>query len=72
MVSSILPPGAVYHPAGIRAYDVTLWGYNGDPVPACVARPMKGGTHLGLLLVHSIHGYEEHMSGNAEALLRLT
>ena len=51
---------------------MTLWGYNGDPVPACVARPMKGGTHLGLLLVHSIHGYEEHMSGNAEALLRLT
>ena len=60
MISRVLPPGAVYHPADIMAYDVTVPGYRGDPVPAYVARP-AGGPHPGLLLVHGIHGYEEHM-----------
>ena len=61
LVSRTLPPGLVYHPADITAYDVTVGGYNGDPVPAYVARPSEGGPHPGLLLVHGIHGYEEHM-----------
>ena len=65
MVSRVLPPGAVYHPAGITAYDVTVRGYNGDPVPAYVARPAEDGPHPGLLLVHGIHGYEEHMKDMA-------
>lgn len=43
------------------AYDVTVRGYRGDPAPAYVARPAGGGPHPGLLLVHGIHGYEEHM-----------
>ena len=65
MVSRVLPPGAVYHPAGITAFDVTVRGYNGDPVSAYVARPTEGGPHPGLLLVHGIHGYEEHMKDMA-------
>ena len=65
MVSRTLPPGLVYHPADITAYDVTVGGYNGDPVPAYVARPSEDGPHPGLLLVHGIHGYEEHMKDMA-------
>ena len=65
MVSRTLPPGLVYHPADITAYDVTVSGYNGDTVPAYVARPSEGGPHPGLLLVHGIHGYEEHMKDMA-------
>ena len=65
MVSRTLPPGLVYHPADIVAYDVTVGGYNGDAVPAYVARPSEEGPHPGLLLVHGIHGYEEHMKDMA-------
>ena len=65
MVAQVLPPGAVYHPAGITAYDVTVQGHNSDQVPAYVARPSEGGPHPGLLLVHGIHGYEEHMKDMA-------
>ena len=65
MVSRVLPPGLVYHPADIMAYDVTVSGYNGDSVPAYVARPSVEGSHPGLLLVHGIHGYEEHMKDMA-------
>ena len=65
MISRVLPPGAVYHPADITAYDVTVAGCNGDPVPAYVARPSEAGSHPGLLLVHGIHGYEEHMKDMA-------
>ena len=65
MVSRVLPPGAVYHPADITAYDTTVSGYGGDAVPSYVARPNEGGPHPGLLLVHGIHGYEEHMKDMA-------
>ncbi len=65
MVSRILPPGFVYHPADITAFDATVRGYNSDPVPAYVARPAEVGPHPGLLLVHGIHGYEEHMKDMA-------
>ena len=65
MVSRTLPPGLVYHPADITAYDITVSGYDGDPLPAYVARPSDGGPHPGLLLVHGIHGYEEHMKDMA-------
>ena len=34
-------------------------------MPAYVARPSEGGPHPGLLLVHGIHGYEEHMKDMA-------
>ena len=47
------------------AYDVTVRGYNADPVPAYVARPAEGGPHPGLALVHGIHGYEEHLKDMA-------
>ena len=65
MASRVLPPGAVYHPADITAYDVSVRGYNGDPLPAYVARPSEGGPHPGLLMVHGIHGYEEHLKDMA-------
>lgn len=65
MVSRVLPPGAVYHPAGITAYDVSVRGYNGDSIPAYVARPSEGGPGPGVLLAHGIHGYEEHMKDMA-------
>ena len=65
MTSRVLPPGAVFHPADIIAYDATVAGHNGDTVPAYVARPSDDGPHPGLLLVHGIHGYEEHMKDMA-------
>ncbi len=65
MISRVLPPGAVYHPADIIAYDATVSGYGGDAVPAYVARPSGEEAHPGLLLVHGIHGYEEHMKDMA-------
>ena len=65
LVSRVLPPGLVYHPADITAYDVTVSGHKGDAVPAYVARPSEDGPHPGLLLVHGIHGYEEHMKDMA-------
>ena len=65
LISRILPPGLVYHPADITAYDVTVRGYHDDTVPAYVARPSEDGPHPGLLLVHGIHGYEEHMKDMA-------
>ena len=68
MVSPILPPGAVYHPADIIAYEVKYPGYNEDPVPAYVARPVATGTHPGVVLVHGVHGYEEHMKDMARRL----
>ena len=71
MVSRALPPGLVYHPADITAYDVAVSGYNGDPVPAYVARPSAEGPHPGLLLVHGIHGYEEHMKDMARRFAAL-
>lgn len=61
MPSSIMPPGVAFHPMQIHAYDVELEGHNGDSVPAYVARPTTDGPHPGLLLVHGIHGYEEHL-----------
>lgn len=61
MPSATMPPGAAFHPAQVHAYDVSLAGHNGDPVPAYVTRPTTDGPHPGLLLVHGIHGYEEHL-----------
>ena len=61
MPSAIMPPGSVFNLAGVKAYDTTYPGFNRDPVPAYVARPAAEGSHPGLLLVHGIHGHEEHM-----------
>ena len=30
MVSPIMPPGLVYHPANIHAYEVHIAGYDGE------------------------------------------
>ena len=61
MPSWIMPPGAGFHPALAHAYDVELSGHNGDRVPAYVARPAAAGSYPGLILVHGVHGYEEHL-----------
>ena len=71
MVSAILPPGVVFHPADIKAHEVKYPGYNGDPLPAYVARPSADGVHPGLILVHGVHGYEEHMKDVARRLAAL-
>ena len=68
MVSPVLPPGAVYHPADIIAYEVKHPGYNEHTVPAYVARPAAAGNHPGVILVHGVHGYEEHMKDMARRL----
>ena len=39
MTSRITPPGAIYSLADMKCYEVTYPGFNGDPVPAYVARP---------------------------------
>ena len=65
MVSQILPPGVVYHPADITAHQVSYEGYGAHEVPAYVARPAAAGPHPGLILVHGVHGFEEHMKDMA-------
>ena len=61
MTSMIRPPGAVYSLTDIRAHDVKYPGYNQTLVPAYMARPAAPGRHPGLIVVHGIHGHEEHM-----------
>ena len=61
MVSQIIPPGAVFHPSQIIAYEVRHPGYESFAVPAYVARPSDPGSHPALILTHGVHGYEEHM-----------
>ena len=61
MVSQIIPPGAVFHPSQITAYEIRHPGYESYAVPAYVARPSSPGTYPGLILTHGVHGYEEHM-----------
>jgi len=61
MATSIMPPGSIYSLGDMKAYEVKYPGYNGDQVPAYVARPVAEGQHPGLVIVHGVHGYEEHM-----------
>ncbi len=60
MTSPILPPGSVYTLTDIKAHDVTYPGHHQDPVPAYMARPAAPGRHPGVIVVHGIHGHEEH------------
>ena len=61
MVSQIMPPGSVFHPSQIHAYEVRHPGYESFAIPAYVARPSTPGPFPGLILTHGVHGYEEHM-----------
>jgi len=61
MVSQIIPPGSVFHPSQILAYEVHHPGYESYGVPAYVARPSGSGAFPGVVITHGIHGYEEHM-----------
>ena len=61
MVSQIIPPGSVFHPSQILAYEVRHPGYESYEVPAYVARPSGSGAFPGVVITHGIHGYEEHM-----------
>ena len=61
MVSQIIPPGSVFHPSQILAYEVHHPGYESYGVPAYVARPSGSGAFPGVVITHGVHGYEEHM-----------
>ncbi|MCZ6866996.1 MAG: dienelactone hydrolase family protein [Chloroflexi bacterium] len=61
MVSQILPPGSVFHPSQITAYEVRHPGYDSFSVPTYIARPSGPGAFPALILTHGVHGYEEHM-----------
>ena len=61
MVSQIIPPGSVFHPSQIKAYEVSHPGYESFAVPAYVAVPSGPGAYPALILTHGVHGYEEHM-----------
>ena len=71
MVSQIIPPGAVFHPSQITAYEVRHPGYESVDVPAYFARPSAPGSYPGLILTHGVHGYEEHMKEVARRLAAL-
>ena len=51
MVSQIIPPGSVFHPSQIHAYEVRYPGYESFTVPAYVARPSGSGAFPGLSLL---------------------
>jgi carboxymethylenebutenolidase len=65
------PPGSVYLMTDIKAHEVSYPGYKDDPITAYVARPILEGTHPGVIVVHGIHGYEEHMRDIARRLAAL-
>jgi carboxymethylenebutenolidase len=68
MTSQITPPGAIYSLADMKCYEVTYPRCNGDPVPAYVARPAAEGEHPGVIIVHGVHGHEEHLKDVARRL----
>ncbi len=55
------PPGSVYLMRDIRAHEVTYAGHSGALITAYVARPASEGRFGGIIIVHGIHGYEEHL-----------
>jgi carboxymethylenebutenolidase len=61
MAAVVLPPGSVYSLADMKTYDVQYPGYGGDSVPAYVARPAEAGADPGIVIVHGVHGLEEHI-----------
>jgi carboxymethylenebutenolidase len=52
----------------IKAHEVTYLGYENDRITGYVARPAQEGTYPGVIVVHGIHGYEEHMRDIARRL----
>ena len=61
MAKVSLPPSSVYAVSDMRLSEITYPGYNGDPITAYVARPFEEGNYPGVVIVHGVHGYEEHM-----------
>lgn len=55
------PPGSVFAMSDIKAHEVKYPGYKDHPITAYVARPAQEGRYPGIVFVHGIHGYEEHM-----------
>jgi len=68
MPAMIFPPGSVYALADMKAYDVKYPGYQGEAVPAYVARPNAAGAFPGVIIVHGVHGLEEHIKDVARRL----
>jgi carboxymethylenebutenolidase len=61
MAAVVLPPGSVYALADMKTADVHYPGHGGDAVPAYVARPAEAGAFPGIIIVHGVHGLEEHI-----------
>jgi carboxymethylenebutenolidase len=41
------------------AETVTIWGHGGDAIPAYLARPLGGGPHPGIVVIHHMPGWDE-------------
>ena|SRR5690348_11573340 len=65
------PPGSVFSMSDIKAHEVKYSGYRDAEIAAYVARPAQDGRYPGILVVHGIHGYEEHMRDIARRLAAL-
>jgi hypothetical protein len=61
MAALVLPPGSVYALADMKTHDVQYPGHGGDSVPAYVARLAEAGAFPGIIIVHGVHGLEEHI-----------
>lgn len=61
MAAVVLPPGSVYSLADMKTSDLKYLSYRGDSVPAYVARPAEAGAFPGIIIVHGVHGLEEHI-----------
>lgn len=61
MARVLLPPGSVYWLGDMQLSEVRYPGHQGDPITAYVARPAEEGRYPGIIVVHGIHGFEEHI-----------
>jgi carboxymethylenebutenolidase len=50
---------AIFVSDAIRAETVTMSGHGGDEIEAYLARPLDGGPHGGVVVIHHMPGYDE-------------
>lgn len=43
----------------LLAETVTIWGHEGDPIPAYLARPVGPGPYPGMVVIHHMPGWDE-------------
>jgi carboxymethylenebutenolidase len=68
MAAVVFPPGSVDAPAEMKPSEVHSPGHGGEAVPAYVARPAEAGAFPGIIIVHGVHGLEEHLKDVARRL----